>query len=45
MARDRTYGWPECRERVVDGCVELYDADDENAWIRSDAAVRLLAYR
>ncbi|XVH32724.1 hypothetical protein ACNS7O_05955 [Haloferacaceae archaeon DSL9] len=33
--------WNDCLQREVDDRLELYESENEDAWIRSDASVRL----
>ncbi|MCO8246775.1 MULTISPECIES: hypothetical protein [unclassified Haladaptatus] len=41
MVQENTEKWDDCLEREIDGGVELYDPENDNAWIWSDFGVDL----
>ena len=41
MVQENTDKWDDCLEREIDGGVELYDPENDDAWIWSDLGVEL----
>ncbi|WP_266075006.1 hypothetical protein [Haladaptatus caseinilyticus] len=41
MVQENTEEWGDCLEREIDGGVELYNPDNEEAWIWSDMGIEL----